>query len=125
MAARTASDRRAALARGAEAEAFVASRLLELGWTVLARNWRGGGGEIDIVVRRGDALRIVEVKARARSRDPLLGLTSAKMSRLRAAAEAFLSEHDEPCEDLAFLVAAVWPSGAGWGVEFIDDAFDG
>ncbi len=50
--------------KGLEAEAFVASILQELGWTILARNYRRKGFEIDLIVGRLDRLICVEVKAR-------------------------------------------------------------
>lgn len=57
-------DKQAALQSGADAEAAVARLLESQGWLVLARNWRGGNGELDLVVRDGSRLRIVEVKLR-------------------------------------------------------------
>ncbi|MCO4744447.1 MAG: YraN family protein [Proteobacteria bacterium] len=122
---RTAETRRAALQRGAEAEAFVAQELEGDGWTVVARNWRGAGGELDVVVCRGTVLRFVEVKARSEGGDPLDGMTATKQRRLNRAAEAFLSRALVDYDDIAFLVALVWATGEGWAVEWLDDAFDG
>jgi putative endonuclease len=112
-----------ALALGASAEAAVADALAADGWTVLARNWRGAGGEIDIVVERDGRLRFVEVKART-GPDDLAGLEAIgehKQRRLRAAAEAFLSSYRSPFDEACFLVA--WVEGGT--IEWIDDAFDG
>lgn len=112
-----------ALAFGAAAEAKVADALVADGWTVLARNWRGAGGEIDVVVERDSKLRFVEVKART-GPDDLAGLEAIgehKQRRLRAAAEAFLSSYRRPFDEACFLVA--WVEGGT--IEWIDDAFDG
>ncbi len=118
-----ADARRAALRLGAEAEAAVASLLEDQGWQVLARNWRGGGGELDLVVGRRGALRFVEVKARAPD-DPVGGLEAVdtgKQRRLRLAARAFLAGYDDLVDEACFLVALV----EGGQIELVDDAFDG
>lgn len=114
---------REASERGARAEAFVAERLERDGWSVLARNWHARGGEIDLVVARGDALRFVEVKARAEG-DPsgLESITRAKQQKLIRAAQAWLLQHPTPGE-VCFAVAAV-EMGMQWSIEWIDDAFD-
>jgi putative endonuclease len=112
-----------ALAFGAETEARVANALVEDGWRVLARNWRGAGGEIDLVVEREGRLRFVEVKARSGD-DDLAGLEAIgehKQRRLRGAAEAFLANYEDLVDEACFLVAWV----AGGTIEWIDDAFDG
>ena len=84
---RSPDDRRRALRAGADAEERVASLLAADGWSVLARNWRGGGGELDVVVARGVAVRFVEVKLRDPA-DPLgdEAVSASKRSRLRSAA---------------------------------------
>lgn len=38
--------------------------LEDLGWEILARNWRSGRREIDIIARDGDQLVFLEVKTR-------------------------------------------------------------
>jgi putative endonuclease len=66
------------------------------------RNWRGPGGELDLVMEQGRDLVIVEVKAR---RSGLFGGAGAavddrKRGRLMATADAYLARYelwDRPC----------------------------
>lgn len=134
-ASRDAAERRRALLDGAMAEQLVADRLVAAGWQVLARNWRGAGGELDLVVARMGRLRFVEVKARAPD-DPvgLEAIDQGKRRRLAQAAKAFLAEWDDLVDEACFTVALVHlpagtsdgspPDPAGLTVEWIDDAFD-
>lgn len=54
--------RRAADLRGHVAEATALVRLVLKGYRPLARRFRAGGGEIDLIVARGDTIAFVEVK---------------------------------------------------------------
>ncbi|HEY5695037.1 MAG TPA: YraN family protein [Gaiellaceae bacterium] len=67
------------------------------GWKILGENVWAGGNELDLIVRRGRALRFVEVKAKSGSRfgDPLEMVTAEKRRRLRRAAEAWLGARPE------------------------------
>lgn len=100
----------------------MATHLEEAGWTVVARNWTGSGGELDLVVVSAGRLRFVEVKARSGSGlvGGLEAVTPAKQRRLVRAARAFLQSHDEPFDEACFLVASV-EDGV---VELVDNAFD-
>lgn len=55
--------RDSASAIGRRAEDSAAAWLSGRGWTVVARNWKAGPGELDIVARKGIELAFVEVKA--------------------------------------------------------------
>lgn len=111
--------RRSAVALGVAAETFVSDMLRQEGWSVLARNWRGGGGELDIVALRDGVLRVVEVKART-SADPLLAITPGKQRRLIRASEAFLAQTDAPWQEVSFSIAMVEDGVLSW----LHDAFD-
>ncbi len=111
--------------RGQLAEQQVADWLQRRGWHVVERNFRARGGELDLVMRCGAALRLVEVKARAPG-DPL-GLEAVdrgKRRRLVSAARAFLAQYDEPWDEVCFAVALVEEDDEGWRVDYLDDAFD-
>ena len=112
--------RRAALLRGQQAERDVADWLEGQGWQVLARNWHGRGGELDLVVLRDAKLRIVEVKLR-RPDDPvgLEAISASKQRKLRRTAEAWLEQHEDLYLEVAFAVAYVVDGAIDW----IDDAF--
>lgn len=58
---------------------------------------RGGGNELDVVLRRGERLVFCEVKAKASDRfgDPLEMVGPEKRRRLRRAAESWLAAHPE------------------------------
>ncbi|HET7354025.1 MAG TPA: YraN family protein [Gaiellaceae bacterium] len=67
------------------------------GWRILGENVWAGGNELDLIVRRGQNLRFVEVKEKKGSRfgDPLEMITAEKRRRLRRAAAAWLGGRPE------------------------------
>jgi len=74
----------------------LAARFLERrGWTVLARNYRFGRREVDLVVRQGEVLAFVEVKTRAGEGygAPQEAITALKRREVEAVAAQFLSRH--------------------------------
>jgi len=80
------------------------------GWRVLGANVRAGGNELDLIVRRGRALRFVEVKERAAGGfGGAAGAVGAeKQRRVRRAAAAWLAAHPEHAGlDVGFEVVAV------------------
>lgn len=83
--------------RGAQAETAAAQMLQQQGLQLLARNARTRGGEIDLVMRDGDAVVFVEVRAR-RSRafgGAAASVDAAKQQRMVRAARGWLMAHPE------------------------------
>lgn len=76
------------------------------------------------MVRRGDEVRFVEVKARLPDDDLAEeAVGPRKQQRLRGAANAWLAQRAEDPRVCCFLVAIVDPGGST--TRWIDDAFDG
>ena len=78
---------------GAEAEVAACRFLESSGFTIAERNWRGNGGEADIVARKGDLLVFVEVRSRegASFGAPEESVGLAKRRRIVRAARHYLS----------------------------------
>lgn len=116
--------------RGARGERLAAARLEAEGWKVLARNYRFGRREIDLVVRRGATLAFVEVKTRSGDGfgGPLAAVTWRKRREIQAVATHFLARMG-PREveglDIRFDVVAITVrrDGCVAGVEHIEDAW--
>lgn len=83
-------------ALGAYGERLAARHLAGLGMTVLDRNWRCRGGELDLVLRDGEDLVVCEVKARrgVGFGHPLEAVGEVKVARLRQAAMLWVEAHD-------------------------------
>ncbi|GMA26495.1 UPF0102 protein [Luteimicrobium album] len=76
----------------------VAARHVEgRGWRVVDRNWRGPGGELDLVAFDGDVLVVVEVKTRRGLGfgHPAEAVTPVKLARLRRLTAGWLTAHPE------------------------------
>jgi putative endonuclease len=79
---------------GSEAEDRACLLLKELGYRIVARNWRCRFGEIDIIARDGRTVAFVEVKARSSGSHggPDGAVDGAKQRRIAATAALFLQE---------------------------------
>jgi putative endonuclease len=92
-------QRRAAHLRlGRRGERCACRALRELGLEILARNYRTGQGEIDIVARDEETLCFIEVKTRRRQTDarPAEAVGPAKRRRIVQAANRYLREIGHP-----------------------------
>jgi len=82
---------------GRRGERIAEKHLRRAGLIVLARNWRGGGGELDLAFLDGNTLVFVEVKTRtAGFEDPRLPVSGAQLRRIRHAANAFRRRYGVP-----------------------------
>ncbi|MEI6374815.1 MAG: YraN family protein [Actinomycetes bacterium] len=83
-----------AQAVGRYGEDVAARYVQQCGWQILARNWRSGRGELDVVALDGDCLVVIEVKTRRSVEfgDPLEAITPTKAARLRRLTAAWLEQ---------------------------------
>ncbi|MFP4251540.1 MAG: YraN family protein [Guyparkeria sp.] len=111
---------------GQRAEALALAHLERAGLTLLRRNARAGRGEIDLILRDGDTLVFVEVRAR---NDGALvtaaeSLSARKCAKVRETAERLVAT--EPAWQgfyCRFDVVAVTAQGAQNHVDWLPDAF--
>lgn len=88
----TAPRRRRAWLRGRRGEGLAACWLRLKGYRVVARNFRSGAGEIDLIARRGGILALVEVKTRGDLASAGEALGTRQRARIVRATEAFLQQ---------------------------------
>jgi len=104
--------------RGAAAEALAARFLMARGLSIVGRNYRCRGGEIDLIVRDGKTLVFVEVRLR---RSQAFGgaaesITATKRRRLRLAAQHYLLglAREPPCRFDAILLDRLGAGNIEW-----------
>lgn len=112
---------------GRRGEELAARYLAGRGWRILARNYRCGHGEVDLVARRERVLAFVEVKTRrsAAFGHPLDAITRAKRSEVTACARGWLREHAVPADTIRRFDAIGVCLGPGGAVriEHVEDAW--
>jgi len=106
---------------GAAAEDIIADDYARRGRTVVARRWRGKGGEVDLIAQEGDGFVFIEVK-KSRSFGHAAGrLGRRQMDRLcRAASEYVGTQPKGQLTDMRFDLALVNDIG---DVQIIENAF--
>ena len=108
---------------GEAGEQIALDYLLKRGYALLCRNYRYGHKEIDLIVRQGERIVFVEVKARSGISygRPAEFVDARKRRNLIMAAEGYLSENGLTDAPARFDVAEVYlPEGR---VAYIEDAF--
>jgi putative endonuclease len=105
------------------AERYLTNR----GYRVLDRRWRPSGwkrGEIDLIVRKGEEVVFVEVKARLNRRygRPEEAVHWRKRQQLRALAAAWLTERQAWRRPYRIDVVAVQRQGSHWLVRHLQNA---
>ncbi|MDT8367816.1 MAG: YraN family protein [Longimicrobiales bacterium] len=111
--------------RGRGFEELAERHLRQAGFVVVARNFRCGREEIDLVARRGTLVAFVEVKGRAR-RDaghPLHAIGPRKRAAIARVARDWIREHGRPGESYRFDAVAILPCEEGWEVDHVTDAW--
>jgi putative endonuclease len=110
--------------KGKEGERLASLYLEEKGYVILARNWRFGKEEIDLIARKKNTLVVVEVKARSGTfwGEPEEFVNRKKQRHLIKAANAYLEENDLDLE-VRFDVIGVILTGNSHHINHIEDAF--
>lgn len=85
--------RRRALRLGYLAEHLALLSLMLKGYRLVAWRYAAAGGEIDLIVRRGDVVAFVEVKARADLERARAAIDGTKRRRFSGAARAWLARN--------------------------------
>jgi len=111
---RRTEDGRARRSRGRRAEALALLALLVRGYRPVARNLKTPVGEIDLVVRRGRVLAVIEVKTRGTLADAAESIRPDQQARIRRAAEWLLNRRPDLAHltirfDAMLVLPARWP----------------
>ncbi|HVK28124.1 MAG TPA: YraN family protein [Nocardioides sp.] len=111
---------------GAYGEGRAARHLVDLGMTLLERNWRCDEGEIDIVLRDGATLVVCEVKTRTSlaAGTPHEAITDDKLARLKRLGERWAAERGIRPDGIRIdLVAVLLPRRGAPAVEHVAGLF--
>ncbi len=92
----TTQSRQKAQKFGFRGEWLAAVMFMLKGYRILARNYRGGGGEIDLIVQRGSVVAFVEVKSRPDATAALFAIDNRKLEQVAKAARQWLTSSHEP-----------------------------
>ncbi|MBX9454787.1 MAG: YraN family protein [Rhizobium sp.] len=102
--------RRKALRRGLLSEYLAALSLVLSGHRILAMRYKVKAGEVDIIARKGDLVRFIEVKARATSLDSVFAVDGLTQSRIRNASLHWLQGRTDAGRlSLSYDIIAVRP----------------
>ena len=98
--------------------------LLESGLKLVARNWRSGHKELDLVMEDGKFVRFIEVKTLAypNAAEPFRSVGIGKQRKIICAARHFMGEHGMGKEAVFDVVSVVFRDGR-FGIEYFPDAF--
>ena len=111
--------------RGSAAEALAARFLQSQGLTIIARNYRCRGGEIDLIARDGPSLVFVEVRLRRNTAfgGAATSITAKKRRRLGFAAKHYLGRlgREPPCRFDAILLDGLAPERIEWLRDIVND----
>tara|TARA_B100001989_G_scaffold247187_2_gene219059 strand:- start:632 stop:994 length:363 start_codon:yes stop_codon:yes gene_type:complete len=109
-------------ARGVKAEALARKYLEKQGYKHIKTRYKTKFGEIDLIMRNGNMLCFIEVKARASASDALEAITPRNRKRIENSALFFLSENPEFNDaDMRFDVVTV--SGDS-SIQHLDNAWE-
>lgn len=104
----------------------IAARYLEkLGWRIVARRFRSGRRDIDLIAQRDDLIAFVEVKARSGDGfgDPVEAVDHRKRRELTKSAQSWIDRHGRSGESYRFDVMGILLKGRTVFVRHVPGAF--
>lgn len=112
---------RAHISLGRRGEDAAADYLAGLGWTIVERNWRCDGGELDIIAHDGRGHVVCEVKTRGSARfgDPLEAISRDKAARLRRLAGRWAAERGAGGARVRVDVLGLVADGDGFSIDHL------
>lgn len=107
-------DGRARRGRGRRAELIALLSLMVRGYRPVARNLKTPVGEIDLIMRRGSVLAVIEVKTRGTYADAAEAILPQQQARIRRATEWLLVSRPDLAAltirfDAVLVLPATWP----------------
>lgn len=95
------------------------------GFSLVARNWRTGHYEVDLIVENADSVRIVEVKTlhSGVGFDPVENVSRTKIRNLVSAAKTWYAQHPT-YKEIIFDVVTVVVNGPEVDVNYLPNAFN-
>lgn len=111
---------------GDRGERMAAEYLERAGWTVLARNFRIGHREVDLVARRGEVVAFVEVKTRAGLGYgyPLEAISAKKRREIQVVAQCWVDRHGRDGDVYRYdAIAVLLPTGGEPCIDHVEDAW--
>lgn len=96
------------------------------GWRVVARRFRAGRRDIDLIIEREGLVAFVEVKSRTGSEfgDPVEAVHRRKQRSLTKSAQSWIARHGRSDEKYRFDVVGVLVSGERVFVKHVPGAFE-
>lgn len=107
-------DGRARRGRGRRAELIALLSLMVRGYRPVARNLKTPVGEIDLIMRRGSVLAVIEVKTRGSYTQAAEAILPQQQARIRRATEWLLASRPDLAAltirfDAVLVLPATWP----------------
>lgn len=106
-------------------EQIAAQYLEEKGYSILARDWKDGHRDLDLVAMDGDTLVFVEVKTRSKNffNNPEEAVDWRKVRSLSMIASKFVKLYQIDADIRFDIVAVIGDGGSHFEVNHITDAF--
>jgi putative endonuclease len=115
---------------GKKGEDLALEYLLQRGMRLLARNWRSGRKELDLVMEEENTIRFVEVRTRECPSiiDPFESVNAVKQRKVISAAKGFLAAKGKEGylsggKEAAFDVVSILFNGELFEIKYIREAF--